>query len=76
MAERADSDLKIFGQRLRSIRKSKKLSIEKLANLAEMEQVQINRIELGKTNPKLSSIYAIAKALEISPEELFKVELK
>lgn len=71
MAERAEYDLILFGQNLRKIRKGKKLSIEKLANLADLELVQINRIELGKTNPKLSTIFAIAKALEIDPKELF-----
>ena len=71
MAERAEYDLILFGQNLRKIRKGKKLSIEKLANLADLELVQINRIELGKTNPKLSTIFAIAKDLEIDPNELF-----
>jgi transcriptional regulator with XRE-family HTH domain len=33
--------------------------------------VQVSRIELGKTNPKLSTIYAIARALEVSPKEFF-----
>ncbi|MBW4889214.1 helix-turn-helix domain-containing protein [Mucilaginibacter sp. HMF5004] len=74
MAERSENDLKIFGENLRNIRTSKKLSTEKLANIAELELVQINRIELGKTNPKLSTIYALARALEISPAELFKMK--
>lgn len=72
MAQRSEDDLKIFGENLRNIRKSKKLSTEKLANIAELELVQISRIELGKTNPKLSTIFALARALEISPAELFK----
>lgn len=71
MAERSENDLKTFGQNLRNIRKSKKLSTEKLANMAELEMVQISRIELGKTNPKLSTIYALAKALEVSPKDFF-----
>lgn len=74
MAERAESELKIFGQRLRNIRKEKKLSIEKLANMAELELVQINRIELGKTNPKLSTIYALAKALDVSIGTIFSYD--
>jgi transcriptional regulator with XRE-family HTH domain len=72
MAQRSENDLKIFGENLRNIRKSKKLSTEKLANIAELELVQISRIELGKTNPKLSTIFALARALEISPADLFK----
>jgi len=71
MTELSQNDLKIFGQRLRDIRKSKKLSMQNLANIAEMERVQISRIELGKTNPKLSTIYALARALEVSPVIFF-----
>lgn len=71
MAERAENDLKEFGENLRNIRKSKKLSTEQLANLAEIELVQVNRIELGKTNPKLSTIRSLARALDISPKDFF-----
>jgi transcriptional regulator with XRE-family HTH domain len=71
MANGSEKDIKVFGQNLRAIRKSKNLSMEQLANLAELEPVQIHRIETGKTNPKLSTIYVLAKALEISPSEFF-----
>jgi transcriptional regulator with XRE-family HTH domain len=37
-----------FGQKVRLIRKSKKLSMQHLANLAEIEVSQIYRIEAGK----------------------------
>jgi len=71
MANGSEKDIKVFGQNLRAIRKSKNLSMEQLANLAELEPVQIHRIETGKTNPKLSTIYVLAKALEVSPKVLF-----
>lgn len=72
MAERMQNDLTEFGQKLREIRKDKKLSMEMLANMAELERVQISRIELGKTNPKLSTVYALAKALEVNPAKFFE----
>jgi len=71
MAERAENDLREFGEKLRAIRKAKKLSTEQLANMAELELVQVNRIELGKSNPKLSTIRSLARALEVSPREFF-----
>lgn len=74
MAQRFENDLKIFGENLRNIRKRKKLSTETLANIAEMELVQVNRIELGKTNPKLTTVYALARALEIEPKDLFLIQ--
>jgi transcriptional regulator with XRE-family HTH domain len=64
-------ELKNFGNNLRKIRMEKKLSMETVANLAEIELSQIYRIETGKINPKLTTILKIAKALDISPKELF-----
>ena len=64
-------ELKNFGNNLRRIRKEKELSMEALANLAEIELSLVFRIETGKINPKLITILTIAKALGISPKELF-----
>lgn len=67
-----DSDeLRNFGNNLRRIRKEKDLSMEALANLAEIELSQIFRIETGKINPKLTTILTIARTLGINPKELF-----
>lgn len=60
-----------FGQKIRSIRKSKDISMQHLANIAEIEVSQIHRIETGKINPKLTTILILAKALEINPSEFF-----
>jgi len=59
-----------FGNHLREIRKSKELSLEDLCYEAEMELSQIYRIEKGKVNPTLSTLAALAKALDISLKEL------
>lgn len=63
--------LKEFGDNLRRLRKERGLSMETLANIAEIELSQIYRIETGKINPKLTTLLVIAKALEVSPRELF-----
>jgi len=63
--------LEAFGKNLRRIRKEKDLSMEALANLAEIELSQIYRIETGKINCKLITILRIAKALEIDSRDLF-----
>jgi predicted transcriptional regulator len=49
----------------------KKLTMQQLANQADIEISQIYRIETGKINPKLSTILSIARALEISAKDLF-----
>ena len=60
-----------FGNKIRLIRKEKKISMQMLANIAEIELSQIYRIETGKINPKLTTILKIAGALEVDVRELF-----
>lgn len=61
-----------FGSNLKELRKAKGLSQEKLALEAGFELSQIYRIEAGIVNTSISHVAAIAKALNIKPEELFK----
>lgn len=60
-----------FGENLRLIRKSKKLSQPQLGHKADMSTNTINRIELGKTEASLTTIIRLAEALGIHPSELF-----
>ena len=60
-----------FGQKVRSIRKGKNISMQHLANIADVEVSQIHRIETGKINPKLTTILILAKALDVNPTEFF-----
>ena len=58
---------------LRKLRKSKGLSQEKLARLADVANNTIVKIEAGKNqNPTLDTLKKIAKALEVSIDELIK----
>ena len=61
-----------YGKNLRRLRTAKKISMQALANLADIELSQVHRIETGKINPKLSTILILAKALNATPEEFFK----
>lgn len=60
-----------FGKKVRLKRKEKKMPMQMLANIAEIELSQIYRIETGKINPKLTTILKIAEALEVDVKELF-----
>jgi len=60
----------IFGRVLRQVREEKKLTQEKLAELADVDRTYIYRLENGKRSPSLSIILRIAKALKISPGSL------
>ncbi|MFA6105337.1 MAG: helix-turn-helix transcriptional regulator [Patescibacteria group bacterium] len=56
---------------LRKLREDKKLSQEKLARLADVANNTIIKIESGKNqNPTLDTLKKIAKALEISIDDL------
>ena len=59
-----------FGNHLRGLRTSKKMTLEKVAFAADVEISQIYRIEKGKINPTLTTLIALSKALEISISEL------
>lgn len=61
----------MFGSQLRLIRRSKGLSMEKLAALSFFEYSQISRIELGQINTSLDTVFKLAKALDVDVKDLF-----
>lgn len=63
-----------FGEHVKKLRLARKLSRETLAAYADIETMQIYRIETGKVNTTISTIYAIAKALEVPPKKLLDFE--
>ena len=65
--------IKTFGQVLRDIREEKKLSQEKLAELADLDRTYISLLERGLRQPTISTIFQISKALEISPSTLIAI---
>lgn len=64
-------DIAFLGQNLRKFREAKKLSMQQLADIADIEKSQIARIEIGKSDPRVSTVLTIAKALEINPKDFF-----
>jgi transcriptional regulator with XRE-family HTH domain len=63
--------VKAFGKNIRKIRKEKGISQEQLAFDTDMELRQIGRIERGEINTGIKSVFIIAKALSVSPKDLF-----
>ncbi|HEU4497542.1 MAG TPA: helix-turn-helix transcriptional regulator [Flavobacterium sp.] len=63
-----------FGQNLKKIRSSKKLSQESLAYSADIPISQIGRIERGEINTTISTVSALAKALDLHPSELLQFD--
>jgi len=69
---RNESIIIAFGANLRKMRESKKISQEDLAYTADIPINQVGRIERGEINTTISTIYALAKALDTTVEDLVK----
>jgi len=63
-----------FGENLRKLRKKKGLTMMDLAFEADIEYSQIARIERGIANPTISTLYVLAKSLDVKPQDLLKFE--
>ncbi|MBC2854537.1 helix-turn-helix domain-containing protein [Cetobacterium sp. 2G large] len=61
-----------FGKRLKEIRNKKKITQEKLSELANIDRSYISDIERGVKSVSLEKIDQLAKALDINIVELFK----
>jgi transcriptional regulator with XRE-family HTH domain len=70
-----EAGLKAFARRLKEVRKMKKLSQEELALRAGLTLSQIARIETARINPTLSTIFRIARTMDIELSELFDFTL-
>ncbi len=62
---------KAFGEKLRSLRTSKNLSQEKIAELADLDRTYISSVELGKRNISIMNICRLASALQVKIKVLF-----
>jgi transcriptional regulator with XRE-family HTH domain len=68
------NELKRFGEKVRELRLKRGLSQEQLAESSGLHRTYISSLELGKRNVSLINIYALAKALGITPDKLLKPE--
>lgn len=60
----------LFGQRVRSCRKAKDLTIEKLAELTGLSPLYVELIEQGRKNPTIEILMRICLALDVTPNTL------
>ena len=60
-----------YDKAIRSIRQTKKISQEELADLCGLHRTYISDVELGKRNVSLENIDKIAHALQVKKSELF-----
>ena len=69
--------LKSVGNKIKEIRLSKGLSqLDVVGRMqGNIDFTNISRIESGRTNPTVFTLFRIAEALEINPKELLDVEI-
>jgi transcriptional regulator with XRE-family HTH domain len=71
-------ELKYFqklGSKIKKLREEKGIDQKSFAFDCEIGRTQLYMIENGKTNPRLLTLMKITKGLEISINELLKVDI-
>jgi DNA-binding XRE family transcriptional regulator len=63
---RNQETLEQFGDKLKTLRITKGLTLEQLAFEADIELSQVHRVEKEKINPTLTTLMALAKGLDIT----------
>jgi transcriptional regulator with XRE-family HTH domain len=69
---KSDSVSKAIGSNLREIRKSKKLTLEKLEAVTDIAAFHIGRLERGESSANARTILKLCKGLKVQPNDLFK----
>lgn len=68
------NQLKLFGKRVRTVRKAAKITQEEAAEAAGLNSKYFGEVERGEKQPSLKAIIAFAKALKVSPATFFQFE--
>jgi transcriptional regulator with XRE-family HTH domain len=72
-------DLKAFdmeiGERIRKIREARGLSQKEVAGIIKMDQSQYSKLEKDRTDPSVSTLAKVAKALGSQLSDLFSNDL-
>lgn len=74
--------LKKIGQRIKQIREQKGITQDKLGidmsmdkkALKEYDKSNVSRLESGKINPRVFTLFRVSQALGVTLDELMKVE--
>lgn len=61
-----------FAAHLKKLREGQGISIRELAARSDLEYSQVQRIEKGKVNIALTTLFALAEGLNLSPDILLK----
>lgn len=62
-----------IGNKIKAMRENKGISLDDFAKQAGLSKSSLNYIERGISDPRLSSLYGCAKALDIKLEDILKI---
>ncbi len=62
---------KLLGKKIQSIRKSKNLTQEKLAELIDIETPSLSYLETGKYAPSIETLQKLSQVLRVKPWEFY-----
>lgn len=65
-------DLIAFGRRIRELRRERRLTQSKLAEMIDLSTNFIGMVERGERNTSIDKIFKIARALNLTMAEFFK----
>ena len=70
MSDKKSRQSVAFGEAVREARKALNLSQDDFAAISRLHRTYVGGIERGERNPTLLTIYRIAEALRLTPEDL------
>lgn len=65
---------KLFGQKLKNLRKLHNFTQEKMSELIDIDVRQVARIEAGESLPSVVTLQRMAKILAVTPNDLLSFE--
>ncbi len=70
------NQLKLFGTRIRALRKAARITQEEAAERARLNPKYLGQIERGEKRPSFEATIALAKALQVSPAVFFESDVE
>jgi transcriptional regulator with XRE-family HTH domain len=66
--------VKLFGRRVRRVRRRAKLTLEEASERANLSSKFVGEVELGKKRPSFEAILSLAKAFGVEPVAFFQYD--
>jgi DNA-binding helix-turn-helix protein len=65
---------KLFGQKVKNLRKLHNYTQEKMSELIDIDVRQVARIEAGESLPSVETLQKMAKILDVTPNDLLNFD--